>query len=44
LWIDKESFLLLKIFTVAGAITEETITYQPRVNITISPDKLALKH
>jgi hypothetical protein len=44
LWIDKESFLLLKFFGVAGPVAGEIITYQPRVNIIISPGKLAFKH
>ena len=48
LWIDKESFLLLKTFEInkpansQGA--EETTTYKPQLNLPISPDKLAFKH
>jgi outer membrane lipoprotein-sorting protein len=47
IWIDKESFLLLKIYETKKFVdfhTEQTTTYQPQINIEIPPDKLAFKH
>lgn len=47
IWIDKESFLLLKVHekqTFKDFRTESTTTYQPRINTNISPDKLAFNH
>lgn len=47
IWIDKESFLLLKIHEkkqLKHVASESTTTYQPRININISPDKLAFNH
>jgi hypothetical protein len=47
IWIDKESFLLLKINEkreLNDAEAETTTTYQPRINIDIAPDKLAFNH
>jgi outer membrane lipoprotein-sorting protein len=46
IWIDKERFVLLKIYETRkfeDFHTEQTTTYQPQVNIEISPDKLAFK-
>jgi len=48
LWIDKESFLLLKTFEIVKPVNtqgaEQTTTYKPQLNRPISPDKLAFKH
>jgi len=47
-WIDQETFLLLKIFVKESLPTsgevEETITYKPSMNTSISKDKLSFKH
>ena len=48
LWIDKESFLLLKTFEIVKPVNsqgaEQTTTYKPQLNLPISPDKLAFKY
>jgi outer membrane lipoprotein-sorting protein len=47
IWIDKESFLLLRILekkTVQDFQMEQTTTYQPQINTNISPEKLAFNH
>jgi len=48
LWIDKESFLLLKTFEIVKPVNtqgaEQTTTYKPQLNTPISADKLAFKH
>jgi hypothetical protein len=47
IWIDKESFLLLKIheqMKLKGVESETTITYQPRINVNIKPDELAFNN
>jgi hypothetical protein len=48
IWIDKESFLLLKIYEKKrlpnDVERESTTTYQPQINISISSDRLALNH
>jgi hypothetical protein len=46
-WIDKESFLLLKIFQskkLKSGPVVSTTTYEPQINIPVSPDKLTFKH
>ncbi len=47
LWIDKERFLLLKIYetkTFEDFRTEQTTTYRPEINTNIPPEKLAFNH
>jgi outer membrane lipoprotein-sorting protein len=47
IWIDKESFLLLKTFQLAklpSGDAEKTITYKAEINKTIPADKLAFNH
>jgi outer membrane lipoprotein-sorting protein len=47
IWIDKESFLLLKIHEkhkLKLVESESTTTYKPQINLNISPDKLAFNH
>ena len=46
IWIDKESFLLLKIYETKkfeSFETETTTTYRPHINANISPEKLAFQ-
>jgi outer membrane lipoprotein-sorting protein len=43
LWIDKETFLLLKLF-VREKTMERTILYEPQINVDVPPEKLAFKH
>jgi hypothetical protein len=47
IWIDKESFLLLKIHEknkLRDVVSESTTTYQPRINVKIAPAELAFNH
>jgi hypothetical protein len=47
IWIDKETFLILKIHEkqkLQDVESEETTTFEPQININISPDKLAFNH
>jgi outer membrane lipoprotein-sorting protein len=47
MWIDKERFLLLKIYETRkfeDFRTEQTTTYQPQINTEISLEKLAFNH
>lgn len=46
-WIDKETFLLLKLFqkrSTDNYDVELTIQYEPKINPDVPPDKLAFKH
>jgi outer membrane lipoprotein-sorting protein len=47
-WIEKESFLLLKTFEIVKPANspgaEQTTTYKPQLNLPIPPDKLAFKY
>lgn len=46
IWIDKESFLLLKIYETRKFERfeiEQTTTYRPQINANISPEKLAFQ-
>ena len=47
IWIDKETFLLLKTRekkSFQDVEAEGTTTYHPQININISPDRLAFNH
>ena len=46
LWIDKKTFLLVKLFEKrSGKVEVElTIQYEPQVNVDVPPEKLAFKH
>jgi len=45
LWIDKKTFLLVKLFEKkSGPVVELTIHYEPQVNVDVPPAKLAFKH
>lgn len=47
IWINKETFLLLKTFEkkkLAAFEVEATKTYEPQINVDISPGQLAFKH
>lgn len=47
IWIDKESFLLLKINEknkLRDVVSESTTTYQPRINVKIEPAELGFNH
>lgn len=46
-WIDKETFLLVKLFEKQKSKTvdvELTIDYEPQINVDVPPGKLAFKH
>jgi hypothetical protein len=46
-WIDKETFLLIKLFEKQKSKTvnvELTIEYEPQINIDVPPEKLTFKH
>lgn len=47
IWIDKETFLLVKLFErkrSRGPEVDLTITYEPQINVDVPPGKLAFKH
>jgi len=47
IWIDKETFLLVKLFErkrSGGSEVDLTITYEPQINVEVPPGKLAFKH
>ena len=48
IWIDEESFLLLKTLEIRQLVNsgevEKTTTYKPEINTRLSADKLAFKH
>jgi outer membrane lipoprotein-sorting protein len=43
IWIDKESFLLVKLFEKVKDV-ELTIQYEPKLDLDVPPEKLAFKH
>ena len=46
LWIDKKTFLLVKLFEKRSEKVEVelTIHYEPQINVDVPPEKLAFKH
>lgn len=47
IWIDKETFLLLKLIErrhIDNYDHELTIQYEPKINVDVPPEKLAFKH
>jgi outer membrane lipoprotein-sorting protein len=42
-WVDKENFLLLRLFEKIKDV-EKTVTFEPAVNAAVPPEKLAFKH
>lgn len=47
IWIDKETFLLLKFFQKRNFDNQDvelTIQYEPKINVEVPPEKLAFKH
>ena len=47
IWIDKETFLLVKLFqktNFGDQHVELTIRYEPKINLDVPPEKLAFKH
>ena len=47
IWIDKETFLLVKLFQKTNLGDQDvhlTIRYEPKINLDVPPEKLAFKH